>query len=114
MSVHPPELVGTHVFEVGSREGIPFVTFATGPTTRRQVRLVIETTTVVESTGRHAGPPGALSELMYLTVKTIDVRGGELGVMFDLGARLRVSADRTEWTTGAPWWLTDWYATPFW
>src|SRR5687768_5799745 len=42
MPVAPGELVGCHVFEVGTREGVPFITFGTGPTTRQQGRLVIE------------------------------------------------------------------------
>lgn len=31
VTIDPEELVGCHVFEVGTREGIPFVTFGTGP-----------------------------------------------------------------------------------
>jgi hypothetical protein len=56
-------------------------------------------------------PP--LEALMYLTVEQAGTEGGELSLAFSLGARLRVSSKREVWTSDEPWWLTDWYSTPF-
>jgi hypothetical protein len=110
--IDPEELVGCHVFEVGTREGVPFVTFGTGPETRRQARLIIESS--YEMFGVDPAPMvPPLEALMYLTVEQAGTEGGELSLAFSLGARLRVSSKREVWTSDEPWWLTDWYSTPF-
>lgn len=51
---------------------------------------------------------------MYLTVEHASVQNRELVLRFSLGASLRVSSTREVWTGAEPWWLTEWYSTPFW
>jgi len=113
MPVALQELVGSHVFEVGIREGVPFITFGTGPTARRQARLVIESS--YELTGVDPEPMvPPLDAIMYLTVEAASVDSGTLHLDLSLGATLRVSPTREVWTGEHPWSLTDWYTTPFW
>lgn len=113
MPVAPGDLVGCHVFEVGTREGVPFITFGTGPTTRQQARLVIESSYELVGVGPEALVP-PLEAIMYLTVETAAVDSGTLQLDLSLDAALRVSPTREVWTGEHPWWLTDWYTTPFW
>lgn len=112
MPIAPEELVGCHVFEVGTREGVPFVTFGTGPETRRQARLIIESTYRLLGVDHPQVPP--LDAIMYLTVQEAAVESGWLELKFDHETGLRVSPDREAWTSEQSWWLTDWYTTPFW
>ena len=112
VSIAPEELTGCHVFEVGTRESIPFVTFGSGPTTRRQVRLIIESRYELIGVREPQIPP--LEAIMCLIVETAAVESGWLELRFNLGVGLRVSPRQEVWTGDHARWLTDWYTTPFW
>lgn len=113
MPIAPEDLVGCHVFEVGTREAVPFVTFGTGPATRQQARLIIESRYQLFGVDPEPLVP-PLEAIMYLTVERVAVESGWLELQFDYEAALRVSPNREVWTSEQFWWLTDWYTTPFW
>ncbi|NES25971.1 hypothetical protein GCE86_26070 [Micromonospora terminaliae] len=116
--MHPDELAGCVVVEVGERQAWPFITFADGGRgPSREARLYLDSRWQVRppSESGEALPPSAdvcgLLDLNSLTVERARVsEAGDLEIRFADGSGLIVSGAGAPDIAGEPWWFTPWTA----